>query len=87
VGTDKIRSDKLSPFVAFFKGATKSYRKNLKKGQLVLFCRLFVAFLSFFLIFKVFSFKKSDKLPTKNRELEKGDRWRFLFCPVGAHPS
>jgi len=30
--------------------------------------------------------KKATNCRQKNREVEKGDRWRFLFCPVGAHP-
>ena len=31
--------------------------------------------------------QNTDKHPIKNRELEKSDSCRFIFLPVGAHPS
>ena len=31
--------------------------------------------------------QNTDKHPNKNRELEKSDSCRYIFWPVGAHPS
>jgi hypothetical protein len=51
VGSYKMKSDKMSPFVAFlslFLGGDKSYRGNFEKRQIVAFLSLFCSFFVFF---------------------------------------
>ena len=69
MGSYKMKSDKMSPFVAFlslFLGGDKSYRGNFEKRQIVaflsLFCSFFVFFWNFlcFLDLKIFLFGRNS---------------------------